>query len=134
VVIELRLKIIGAIHGVIGTLSLPFLIVHFFYGPTAEQLQSKYYAHKLFIGSIWLNLILCFLIVYLLGTFKNWGRYLTILYDGILLIYFIVGPIVSIVVDPRELTPGILFFLIPISMLIYSIVFLSRPEVKKLMH
>lgn len=133
--IEFRLKIIGAVHGVIGVLSLPFLILYFFYGPTAEQLPRKnLYSASLLIGLMWLNVIVCFLILYSLGTLKNWGRYLTIVYDGLLLAYFLIGPVVVVISDPRELKLGLLIFLIPICIFVYDILFLMRPEVKDLMN
>ena len=134
--VELQSKIIGAIHGIFGLMYIPFLALSWFYGPTTaeETLRGNYYASKFFIGFLWLNVIIGLLIMYSLGTLRNWGRYLAITYDGLLMSYFMIALLVALIDEPHALiTSRILFLLIPVGVLGYIVVFLLHPKVRDLM-
>ena len=133
---EAILTFTGILYGILGLAFIPGLLFNVMYAPTITHSwrKSDILSWPLFLGIPFAIIIIHFLILYSFWRLRRWGRYLAIIYNGVIVMY-LVFILIATQISEGKLTlniPTISLFMIVI-LVGAVLIFLFHPKVKELM-
>lgn len=135
------LRVLAGLYIVGGIVHLLWFLSLFFYVgiqiPTLAGWPARFWM-LLYVGFPFLNVVVCISIAYAFFTYKRWGRYVAIIYNGLWIAAFSVESIgagMSVGITPfRELTKASLVVFLALVIVVGGIIVLClRKDVKELM-